>query len=555
MIRPFAILLLSALSASAASYYVDFSAGSDAAAGTSAGTAWKHAPTDVNATGVPSGTTLQSGDTVYFKGGVSYVTAGMTPVSGVTYDGNSAGNWGTGKAVLTDNHSNPGGLGFYAASSLANATFRSIWFKEFGGSATLPIDYGTNVAANAGYGIIMNGGSVNVTVRDCDFAELGYYFNQKPMAETSINGMGIRSVGVTTGLTITNCTFKRVNEGVNLNAGSITNLTVANCSFTDSICWCVDLGAAADNATFSGVTVKGCSFFDFYQFNASYWTGYGEWPHTDGIFCRVGGTPAYTNIVWTGCNFYNNTFYFTTGPGGGTAAIFLSYGPSANIYNNLFIHSGMSDASVFIFGSPPVAGTPQTVNVVNNTFYDWYVLNVNVDSVNDTAAPGTVRVLNNVFYDAYPGPDNNLLGAIDDGTLGDGYITANWFFNHNTYRTTNPTYLFYHGPTYRLESFSTLRSSYGWEGQGQLADPLFMDISQAFANTPNQNLRLATNSPARAAGTNLTAWALPGLAADRDGNPRPSSGAWDQGAYQDSTWALTLTGPWTLSGANWRIGQ
>ncbi len=86
-------------------YYVDFSEGSDANPGTTPSTPWKHAPGDPEATGVPANTSLQPGDTVVFKGGVVYEGTIVISWSGlpgrpITYDGNSAGTFGTGRAVI-----------------------------------------------------------------------------------------------------------------------------------------------------------------------------------------------------------------------------------------------------------------------------------------------------------------------------------------------------------------------------------------------------------------------------------------------------------------------
>lgn len=53
-------------------YYVDFANGNDANSGTSADRPWKRAPGDTLATGTPASVVLRGGDTVRFKGGVSY---------------------------------------------------------------------------------------------------------------------------------------------------------------------------------------------------------------------------------------------------------------------------------------------------------------------------------------------------------------------------------------------------------------------------------------------------------------------------------------------------
>jgi len=86
-------------------YYVDFEGGSDSQNGTSPSTPFKHCPGDNNATGNAAGTNLSPGDTVILKGGVYYrssidVTRSGAAGNPITYDGNTAGTFGTGQAII-----------------------------------------------------------------------------------------------------------------------------------------------------------------------------------------------------------------------------------------------------------------------------------------------------------------------------------------------------------------------------------------------------------------------------------------------------------------------
>ncbi|MEK7412989.1 MAG: right-handed parallel beta-helix repeat-containing protein [Planctomycetota bacterium] len=100
------ILALCLMSASyAASYQIDFDAGDDSKDGLTAATAFKHCPGDTAATGLAAATKLQPGDTVIFKGGVIYRGEILVGVSGeagkpIVFDGNTAGTWGSGKAII-----------------------------------------------------------------------------------------------------------------------------------------------------------------------------------------------------------------------------------------------------------------------------------------------------------------------------------------------------------------------------------------------------------------------------------------------------------------------
>jgi len=82
------LLTLLCFQANAATYYVDYDAGSDAAAGTSTGAAWKHCPGDANATGTAASTSLSAGDTVIFKGGVTYSSSGSAVIT-LSWSGSS----------------------------------------------------------------------------------------------------------------------------------------------------------------------------------------------------------------------------------------------------------------------------------------------------------------------------------------------------------------------------------------------------------------------------------------------------------------------------------
>jgi hypothetical protein len=62
-----------------------------------------------------------------------------------------------------------------------------------------------------------------------------------------------------------------------------------------------------------------------------------------------------------------------------------------------------------------------------------------------------------------------------------------------------------------------------------------MFVSLAYGtgtNSFSNNYGIQSNSPCVGAGMNLSGLNLPGLSADINGNPRPTSGPWDLGAYQ-----------------------
>ena len=528
----------------AATYYIDYLNGDDSNTGSSTALPWKHCPSDSVATGLAA-TALNSGDTIKFKGGVSYVytstnTTGFNLVSsGVTYDGNSDGSWGTGKAILTDNNSNPGHNAFVMNMALSNIGIRSFKMTQLGGSATLPPDTGSPIAPNAASGVYMSVSAQSILIADCDFSMIGYWFNQKPMNANSIGGTGVGASsangGVFGGITVTNCTFARVAIGCDFAAGpTLTNITVANCTFSDSMVWCVDIAVRMPGTYTDGIAVHDCTFYDFYQYNQNYWTGYGGWPHVDGIFFRAdyGGA-----VYGTNNNFYNNLFYSTQPQGGGTACIYVTEGENVNIYNNIFIHSGMQNGNISIGNGPlGVGSSSQTVNILNNTFYDNYTFDVNV-GVNDATRPvQKLTVLNNIFYDDMINSGNNFVASYSAGNGMQAWMQTNWYVDNNLYRSLNvsQTYIYLiWGSGFGTDL--TGARTIGWETNGFRADPLFANISYGLGvSCKFNNLHLQLGSPAALAGTNLTAqfsW-LPGFTKDRAGAQRPATGKWDIGAYQ-----------------------
>ncbi len=89
-------------SAVARTFYVDFTYGSNSADGASITTAWRQAPGDLEATGVPLATTLVAGDVVIFRAGVRYrgtirLSKAGTASLPIIYSGTG---WGAGQAIM-----------------------------------------------------------------------------------------------------------------------------------------------------------------------------------------------------------------------------------------------------------------------------------------------------------------------------------------------------------------------------------------------------------------------------------------------------------------------
>ena len=97
--------LLGAVTARGATYFVDFAEGSDDNAGTSSEAPFQHCPGQRGLKGTARTIKPAPGDTIVFKGGVRYegtvsITASGRKGAPIVYDGNTARDFGVGKAIV-----------------------------------------------------------------------------------------------------------------------------------------------------------------------------------------------------------------------------------------------------------------------------------------------------------------------------------------------------------------------------------------------------------------------------------------------------------------------
>ena len=563
-------IFASATQSKAVGYYVDYSGGADSNAGTDTSVAWQHCPGDSLATGTAGSTPLNPGDTVFFKGGVSYVLAATNPTPGlpmggialnwsgaagnpITYDGNSAGNWGSGRAILTDNYSSNNIVAFFSGGGISNINFTSFEFGPIGGAEAPPPDPGQAVAANPGTGIQAYGGMTNVSIANCYFHDLGYWFYTAPMSVNSIAGYGIFAVD-SASVTITNCEFTRISNPITWETTvSSTNLTIVGCNFHNDIVLAINLSIMSGAR--DSIFIQNNTFHDW-DLAYTNWTGYGTPPDHDGV---LDNSSTLSFVDGPNIDIYNNTFYdTTTNNAGGTACINFTGNTSGNVYNNLFIDAPESGGFVVAkFNSAVVSNA--LVRIYNNTFYqDWLPpVDVNNGDPGQTNSDpqltgGTgdvVDMKNNIHYDALTGSSSNVAINILSSDFPSWTLDYNcyWYYNTQGYMTywypgTNP-------PDYWLP-FSSLQSV-GWETHGQNNDPQFVSLTYGSwsPNSISNNYHLAASSPCIGAGTNLSALGLPGLNTDIKGNLRPTSGPWDIGAYEYNTNSVPPSPPVASFGA------
>lgn len=547
--------LIVCLKGFAVSYFVDFSGGSDAASGTATSTPWKHCPGDASATGTAASTTLAAGDAVNFKGGVTYsgmISCSFNGTAGnpIIYDGNSAGSFGTGVSIIDGGYLNSDTRRYgFTINAKKGITIRNFTIQHQGGldPATFgSFDCSGNPLPNSnGVGIYARD-ATNLVVSDCLFKEISYWTNGAPVSDALLNGSGAPFSGgfvIYSGdtVTITNCEFTKLNEGIQLQEGSpasstvLRNVTVANCSFHDYMRWMIALSAANSAGTFDGITVTNCQFYNFPQYSADYWNGCGgagSNPHTDGIILGV-FTSASESIVYTNIVIAANTFWTDYTNGGSTAWIFWSsMGGDVKIFNNVCLNDADNSFGWLYFQDGPAlpnTDTPITVSVYNNTVCSTHAAiylrrNLGTQQAVDS---GIVRVENNIFY--HP-QDSSSMIVSTSGCTNNLFSTL----DYNVYFTGRPDGLIFNqfnsspGPvTNDFEDVAGLVSKYSYETHGKQGVPGFVDFSHGFG-TGNllNNVRLLSSSRAVGAGVNFSSL----FTSDIVWNTRVTP--WDIGAYK-----------------------
>lgn len=481
-----------------ATYYVDFAAGSDSNSGTSTSAPWKRAKGDSNATGTAAATSLANGDTIKFKGGIYYTGQIAMATSGVIYDGNSDGTWGTGRAEI-DLAYVLDAYAFSASANVGNITIRNFNIRNGGGwadddAAVLAAAAGTttNASPRSANAIVFYAGNhTNIMIADIYVERMGGWRNTQGWLDNTIAGSAIAIRDCQT-ITITNVEATKLKVGVAAYGSSwgLRDFTVIGCSFHDYIVWGVDLACQAAGVAMVNLDIQKNRFYNYAQFNkGNWWDAF--WPHTDGIFLRSAGIAAnWTNVTIRWNQFYEDN---PESSEGGTASIYVSQGPPAEIYGNTF-RSDSQTRSIGIGHLNP-STVEQVVRIYNNTFYTPAGTAIIMAGETDPARR-RVFIENNIFWKN--GLANEIMIYHSTGVTPET-------LDYNIYYATNfgagSKYIYASGSTYY--QFGSM-GSLGYEANGRFIDPGFRDVSSA---TPSlQDLRLTAGSAALTGGADLSAF-------------------------------------------------
>jgi hypothetical protein len=484
-------------------YYVDFASGSDTNAGTSPTTAFMHCPGDSNATGVAASTTLKPGDGVLFKGGVSYegtvvVASSGTAGATITYDGNSAGTFGTGLATIDGARTRSVGFQGVSQSYVLVNAFKLSSF-----------DTTTNSTA-----ISFDGGS-NVEIANCRISQVYFASNPNPgsTAWESQTGTGI-AVNDCPGAYIHDnivrdcgnaCIALSAESGLQIQGGTISHNEVTNMNWGINVA----LGNSDPGTVLSGIQIVGNYIHDFDNYEVC-----AAW-HRDGIF--VFARPDTSNPTITNLEIANNYFEDTTSGFGSTAWIYMEYNCTGFKIHHNVLNSSPAYFSIRILDDV----ADGTTAAGNHQIYDNTIYNVTSQGnygMHIERSTGC-QLRNNIFFVdqfAYAVMPDSMPGFSSD---------YNVFFTSSSTQTA--VAVLNSGPANALGSnTSTLAQlqAQSFDTHSLFADPLFVTNPAQITSDPT-GFKISATSPAVGAGTNL------GFTQDFSGKAIPSTSP-DVGAFQ-----------------------
>lgn len=428
-----------AVSAEAATYYIDFAASNDSANGTSTSTPWKRAP---GMTGFAGTYVHSAGDIFIFKGGVTWTSA-VYPWT--IANSGSAGNvdtytvdaaWFTGgvwtQPVFDAQASEPAG-GMLIASGKSYLAFKNLKF----------LNYATTGVAE---------GKKAIDFLDCHHIEFSWNTFETYSWITAYLHFDTPA---------TYSTFSFISNDV---------------SHTTAMLW---FASSADSISMNTVNLSGNSVHDFAS-------QIGDDVHGDGLV-HFFSVPNYdvdqpiTGVVIAGNVFYGDFRKSFGATGGMTALMYNEAVTSAKIYNNLFMPYPVQ-ANMFEGFITFAASQSATLEIYNNTLLNPGTSSASAGIVTGAINAGsTLTVKNNVVTGfTYAMSLPNITGTI---------TTDYNLFNSGSGQ------LFYNGGA---QSYATWQGA-GRDTSSVLGeDPDFVD-----ATGSTFDLRLLAGSPAIGVGDNL----------------------------------------------------
>ena len=278
------------------------------------------------------------------------------------------------------------------------------------------------------------------------------------------------------------------NTGISTNVSVFGN-NVYNCN------WGINTATGGTNAVLNGDLIYGNHVHDWGN-----WDNASNYFHHDGIFVFTTGTGAAIN----GLQIFNNLIYGNIATTM-TGHIYISQTPgtitNAYVYNNV-----MSNTSSGYAADGYLSDWSTNSFIFNNTIVGRVATNMGGTGYIQYGNGSTL--VNNIITSCYAALLVNTGASIGSSDYNDIYNCAQ-------IGTTSTT-------------LSQWQAATGFDAHSTAGNPL-LNVN----SSPPYQL-VSTSSPAYHSGSNLTNYCstVPALCTDAAGSARPSSGAWEMGAYQ-----------------------
>jgi hypothetical protein len=454
-----------------ATYYVDFATGADTNNGTAKGTPWKHANGMQGCASTCASTVPAAGDSVIFKGGVtwdstcwSWVLPSSGDVGNPIYYGVDL-TWFAGgsftQPVFDAAGTTPTAISMLRILSVSNLTFdnfemKNLLFTTANGGAFFHLDTAGNILMERLY---LHGWDVTTANDDAHGAVY---------VSPAVPG----SPNIVDHTTISNTEFSAThNNGVAITAADVVSFSTIH----DVPSFCLGCGTVHDSVIY-GIS------YPVHDFDGAY--------HTNGHYMIGAGAADYNNLYY---NFEANAapIYPNIGSGGaGACQDWTQY-----IYNNVVILAGQA-VPIAIDVNPEIstgAGFCGSAYVMNNT----------IQSDSDISAIRSAEWTNgdgNVFVKNLTVRNNHVINSTGANTF--CFTTGGGCGAPQTLADTN----------------SVFQTNANAASQGYTSG--------------NQYRPSGPGGITVAAGLNLFSLGISTLDSDKLGVPRPSAAAWDDGAYE-----------------------
>jgi len=542
----------------AAIYYIDYASGSDSNNGTSAGTPWQHVPGDsrFSCSGFCSYVGADGANTFIFKGGIVYLASSASDYlidithngagSGEEriYDGNSGGNFGSGKAIINLNslHYNA----FYSSVKnyveirnfdiygMKNATDSA----EFSGDALCGaglyrvnrggveqcVAYDGSGTARNGAIFVLGGSNWSITdnlIHDSqDYTDICVHMPENDGYSSSISSVPSDQKGIqitnNAGANPVSDVIISNNEIYNIGRDGISLTGVTRPTITDN-----NIGGTSGQGYFSvairitrdttDALISGNEIHDGWQYqgdDSQIRCHAGDWLHIYGDNDHANEISADPNdIIIEKNNFYSDKVFAY---GNGTGVMFIE----ADAFNITFRNNLVTNP----FKGIMTQGYADQLNFYNNTMISWkesfppLYLGLNTGS--------DINIKNNIFIN-YASSSAVAAGYhiydADDAPQASNNIF--WKPNESTRIISREN------TSYTLSAWQALTN----QETGSLGgDPELVSIPPTGATISSGNFALLAGSSARDAGADLSAT----FTADFLGTSRPQGSVWDMGAYE-----------------------